>query len=188
MAGVPAGAASAPADPAAPSPGEPRPFLGGLPRPSLDRILLAVGTGICALLFAWAVWLPEASDRDAEQAQSLSAAGKAADARAEASKAADANRLTPKPLEVLGAVETKAGDLPAAQNTLERAVLDFPGEPTTWLSLAAFQLGTRDNPAAALETVEGALYLDPRSQPGQQLYLQARARMRAKALRAKSRP
>jgi O-Antigen ligase len=166
--------------PAAPPPaGEP--LLRRLPRPGFDRILLAVAVGVCALLFAWSTWLPQASDHDSEQAQSLSAAGHTAQARAAAADAADANPLTPRPLEVLGALETKAGNLPIAQTALEKAVLGFPGEPETWLSLASFQLGTRDNPRAALDTVEGALYLDPRSQPGQQLYLQARARLRAKS-------
>jgi tetratricopeptide (TPR) repeat protein len=167
--------------------GEPRSVLGGLPRPSFDRILLAAGIVVCALLFAWAGWLPEASDRDSNRAQSLSAAGHTAQARAEADKGAKANPLTPEPLVVKGALETKAGDLPAAQKALERAVLSFPGEPEPWLNLASFQLGTRNDPAAALDTVEGALYLDPRSQPGRQLFLEARAALRAKQERAAGR-
>lgn len=179
LAGVPA---SVPAN------GERRPLLGGrLERPSFDRILLAIGILVCALLFAWASWLPEASDRDSNRAQSLSAAGHTAQARAAADDAAKTNPLTPEPFLVRGALETKAGALPAAQTALERAVLGFPGEPETWLNLASFQLGTRDNPAAALDTVEGALYLDPRSQPGRQLFLEARAALRAKQQKAAGR-
>ena len=88
---------------------------------------------------------------------------------------------------VKGALEAKAGDLPAAQTALERAVLSFPGEPETWLNLAGFQLGTRDDPAAALDTVEGALYLDPRSQAARQLFLEARAALRNRQEKAAGR-
>ncbi len=166
---------------------EPRALLSTLPRPGFDRSLLAIAIVVCALLFAWASWLPEASDRDSNRAQALSAAGHTAQARAEADKAARANPLTPEPLVVKGALETKAGNLPAAQTALERAVLSFPGEPQTWLNLASFQLGTRNDPGAALDTVEGALYLDPRSQPGRQLFLEARAALRSTQAKAAGR-
>ncbi|HEX6738278.1 MAG TPA: O-antigen ligase family protein, partial [Vicinamibacteria bacterium] len=149
-------------------------------RPGAQRILAAVGLLACALLFAWTAWQPEASDRHSNRALELSDQGDQRAARAEAKAAADANPLSPEPLLVQGAVETRAGRVPAAQAALERAVLGFPGDPQNWLRLAAFQLGTRDDPAAALDTVEGALYLDPLSKPSRQLFLEARARLRAK--------
>ena len=165
---------------------EPRRLLGvvPLPQPTPWRIAAAIGVLVCSVLFAWAIWQPEASDRSSDRALALSDGGDAGGARVEAHDAASANPLTPKPLLVQGAVETKAGRVPAAERALERAVLSFPGEPQTWLRLASFQLGTRDDPAAALQTVRGVLYLDPRSKPGRQLFLEARARLRAKQARA----
>ena len=68
---------------------------------------------------------------------------------------------------------------------LERAVILFPGDPQTWYRLAAFQLGTLDAPEQALETLRGALYLDPHSVPARELFLDARARQREKAGTAK---
>jgi tetratricopeptide (TPR) repeat protein len=181
-----AGAAMAKAEPEPAA--EPRRMLGGrLPQPTPWRIAAATGVLVCSVLFAWAMWQPEASDRASDRALALSDAGDAGGARAEAHDAASANPLTPKPLLVQGAVETKAGRLHVAETALERAVLSFPGDPQTWLRLASFQLGTRDDPAAALQTVRGVLYLDPRSKPGRQLYLEARARLRAKQSNVASR-
>jgi hypothetical protein len=60
-------------------------------------------------------------------------------------------------------------------------VIRFPGDPQTWYRLAAFQLGTLDSPEQALETLRGALYLNPHSGPGSALFLDARARQREKA-------
>jgi hypothetical protein len=60
-------------------------------------------------------------------------------------------------------------------------VLLFPGDPQTWYRLAAFQLGTLDAPEQAVETVRGALYLDPHSKAASQLFLDARARLREKS-------
>jgi tetratricopeptide (TPR) repeat protein len=159
---------------------EPRRQGGRFPRPGSIRILPALGVLLCALLFAWTAWQPEASDRASTRALELSDQGNQAAALAKADDAAEANPLTPEPLLIKGAVDTKAGRVPAAQTSLERAVLGFPGDPQTWLRLASFQLGTRDDPAAALDTVDGALYLDPRSKPAAQLFLEARARLRAK--------
>ena len=79
------------------------------------------------------------------------------------------------------AIDTAANRVPNAQESLERAVLRFPGDPQTWLRLAAFQLGTLDAPEQALETIRGALYLNPHSGPARQLFLDASARQREKA-------
>ena len=74
-----------------------------------------------------------------------------------------------------------------ARETLEEAVLEFPGSSENWYRLAAFELGTLDRPAKALETVQGALYLDPLSAPARQLFLDARARAREKHAQAVAR-
>jgi hypothetical protein len=63
-------------------------------------------------------------------------------------------------------------------------VRSFPGDPQTWYRLAAFELGTRDEPEQALRTIQGALYLDPHSPAARQLFLNARARQREQAAAA----
>ena len=59
-------------------------------------------------------------------------------------------------------------------------MLRFPGDPETWLRLAVFELGVLDAPEQALETIKGALYLDPHGPRARQIFLNARARLREK--------
>jgi tetratricopeptide (TPR) repeat protein len=153
---------------------------GPVPRPDRGRLLAAAAVMVCAVLFAWAIWQPEASDNASEDAIRLAETGEVDAALAKAGDAADANPLSPRPLLVEAAIEAGAGREAAAGRTLERAVLRFPSDPQTWLRLASFQLGTLERPRAALETLEAALYLDPFSKEGRRLYLDASAAPRAK--------
>jgi hypothetical protein len=130
---------------------------------------------LCGLLFAWAVWQPEASDNSSDEALRLAEAGKMGAARAKARDAGDANPLSSRPLFVEAEIEAGAEREDAAARALERAALRFPGDPQTLLRLASFQLETLNRPRAALQTVAAVLYLDPFSKPGRQLYLDARA-------------
>jgi O-antigen ligase len=147
-------------------------------RPAPVRIVAAVGVGLAALVLAWAVWQPEASDRATGEALELADAGDFPEAIAKTDDAQSLNPLTPEPLLVRASIQTQAGDEAATEDTLEQAVLGFPGDPHTWYRLAAFQLGTQDEPAAALETLKGALYLDPFWSTARTLFLEARARQR----------
>jgi len=151
-----------------------------LPSPHRWRIAVAAGIAGAALLFAWAIWLPEASDRASDRALALAADGRLGEAATEAANAEDSNPLASKPLLVQASVQTAAGREADAEATLERAVLRFPGDPETWLRLASFQLGTVDRPRDAQRTVRGVLYLDPKSKAGQRLFLEIRQRLRAK--------
>lgn len=153
-----------------------------LPRPSTGRIVAAASVAVAALILAWAVWQPEGSERQSNDALELIDARDYAGAIAETEDAADTNPLSPEPLLVRAVAETSAGQETAAARTLEQAVLKFPGDPQTWLRLASFQLGTLDRPEKAVETVRGVLFLDPLSRPGGQLFLEARARLREKQL------
>jgi tetratricopeptide (TPR) repeat protein len=158
------------------------------PKPGQAQIAAAVGVGLAALVLAWAVWQPEGSDRATGQALELADQGSFPEAIAKTEDAEDTNPLTPEPLLVRASIQTQAGDEAAAEETLERAVLSFPGDPQTWYRLAAFQLGTRDRPAGALETLQGALYLDPFWNSARALFLEARARQRElETLRAQRR-
>jgi hypothetical protein len=146
--------------------------------PSPGRLLAASGVLVATVLTAWAIWQPEAADRATGDALRLADAGRLDAAIAKTEEAADTNPLTPDPLLTGAAIETEAGREDAARRSLEKAVLEFPGDPQTWFRLAAFQLGTLDRPVDAAATVQGAIFLDPRSQPARLLFLQARARAR----------
>ena len=142
------------------------------------RLLLASGVLVAAVVSAWAIWQPEASSRATTDAIRLADAGDVEAAIARTHDAADANPLTSAPLLTEASIETQAGEEDAARESLEQAVLKFPGDPQTWFRLAAFQLGTLDQPAKAAATIQGAIFLDPRSVPNRVLFLQARARER----------
>jgi tetratricopeptide (TPR) repeat protein len=157
-------------------------------RLSATRIAAAAGVVIAGLALAWAVWQPEASDRATGDALALADEGRLPAAIAKTEDAEELNPLTPEPLLVRASIQTEAGDTAAARETLERAVLGFPGDPHTWYRLAAFQLGTLDRPDQTLETIQGALYLDPFWSSARTLFLEARARQRElETLRAQSR-
>ena len=149
-------------------------------RPSAGRIVAALVTLMTAGLLAWAIWQPEASDRATNDALALADERKFDQAIEKTAEAEDVNPLTPDPLLVRAAIDTQAGREDDAGQSLERAVIRFPGDPQTWYRLAAFQLGTLDAPEQALETLKGLLYIDPQSRSGRELFLSARARLREK--------
>ena len=126
--------------------------------PGRPPIVAAVAAVITALLLAWAIWQPEASDRATNDALALLDEKKFDQALAKTQDAEDLNPLTPDPLLVRAAIDTAANREADAQKSLERAVILFPGDPQTWYRLAAFQLGTLDAPEqAAGDGPRGAL-------------------------------
>jgi O-antigen ligase/polysaccharide polymerase Wzy-like membrane protein len=147
------------------------------------RLLAGAGVLLAAILMAWAIWQPEASDRQTADALALADAGNLDAAIVKTRDAADTNPLSSDPLLTRASIETTAGRIGEAGQTLEDAVLKFPGDPQTWYRLATFQLGTLDHPREALETVQGAIFLDPQSKLYRALYLQAAARTRELAAR-----
>jgi hypothetical protein len=146
--------------------------------PSPPRLLAASAVLLAALLTAWAVWQPLAADRETSDAIELAESGDVDGAIAKTEDAADTNPLTAEPLLVQAAIAAQAGSDSEAEGALEEAVLKFPGDPETWYRLAAFQLGTLDEPDEAAQTIRGALYLDPHSLSARQLFLEARASQR----------
>jgi O-Antigen ligase len=155
------------------------------PVPSPQRLLAAAAVLVAAIVTAWAVWQPEASDRAIGDALRLSDAGQLDAAIVKTNDAADSNPLSSDPLLTRAAIETEAGREGDARRSLEEAVLKFPGEPQTWYRLAAFQLGTLDQPLKAAATVRAAIFLDPKSALNQALFLQAKARARELAARSR---
>jgi tetratricopeptide (TPR) repeat protein len=149
--------------------------------PSPARLLAASAVLLAALLTAWAIWQPEAADRATTDAIRLAEAGELDAAIARTEDAAAMNPLSSEPLLVQAGFETTVGRESAAQESLEQAVLKFPGEAQTWYQLALFQLGTLDQPRQAAATVGGAIFLDPLSVSARALYLAAKARAREQA-------
>jgi hypothetical protein len=160
-----------PPPPRAPAPPRARrrpPGLARGVRPAAALLTLTV-----AALCAWAIWQPLRSDRESDHALDLAADNRLDAARAAAERAHDIDPLSPRPFVVRSAVEDAAGQPGAALKALEQAVTTFPGDPQTWLQLAQYQLNSLSKPADALETVAGALYLDPQSRAAQTVFFQA---------------
>ena len=160
--------------PGAALPGDARPLV----TTEHDADRAAVGVALAGLVLAWAVWQPEASDRATGDALELADEGRFPEAIAKTRDAEEINPLAAEPLLVRASIQTQAGDETAARDTLEQAVLSFPGDPHTWYRLAAFQLGTLNRPDEALQTLQGAVYLDPFWNSARTLFLEARARQR----------
>jgi tetratricopeptide (TPR) repeat protein len=143
------------------------------------RLVLAAGFLLCTLLAAWAVWQPERSNRKTDEAVELQGQGRLNDAFAAAKDAQAIDPLTPRPLLVEASIEWQGGYQRQAIATLQEAVREYPGEAKTWLRLADFQLNRLNRPHDALSTLQGALYLDPRSREVQEAFFAARARAAA---------
>src|SRR5439155_22866510 len=115
------------------------------------------------------------SDHESDHALDLSASNHVDAARRAVQRAHEIDPLSPRPYVVRNAIEDAEGNPVAAQKALEDAVLAFPADPQTWIQLAQYQLNSRNQPAEALKTVKGALYLDPQSRAAQTVYFQANA-------------
>jgi tetratricopeptide (TPR) repeat protein len=142
------------------------------------RVGVAVLVLAVAATAAWAAYQPLRSVNIGNQAlAALDDAGKDprayTRARALTEKARSANPLSVEPLFERYVVETLAGRKDVARQVLEEAVRLQPANPATWLSLTRFALDQEDDPKEALRLLGPALYLDPRSAPAAQIYLEA---------------
>jgi Flp pilus assembly protein TadD len=125
---------------------------------------------IVAVIAAWAEWQPLRSQHAANQA--LASLGHSQPrALALAQTAVDRDPLSVYPLFDLSAIQSNAGQLAAARQTLVRAVRLQPANPQTWLALASFDVG--QHPRTALADLRPALFLDPEGPRTQAQYLAA---------------
>jgi tetratricopeptide (TPR) repeat protein len=142
------------------------------------RVGLAVLIVLTVVACAWNVWQPKRADDLANEAFALirvdiqAALGKADEAR-------DVNELSPKPLWAEAAALASAGSFDSGHDVLEEAVKEHPNLAEAWLRLADFRLDRLNDPYAALEAVEVALYLDPQSAAVRQSFIDIRDRLRA---------
>jgi O-antigen ligase len=132
---------------------------------SRERLTAAVAAIVLAVCAAWAAWQPQRSIDAGDQALAALAATppKIGTARELGRKAQQRNPVAVDPYFAQSVIETKAGNLPGAERALQKAVQLQPANPSTWISLANFQLSERHNAAAAKRTLAAALYLDPKS-------------------------
>jgi hypothetical protein len=96
------------------------------------RLLAAGAVLVAALLAAWAIWQPEASDRATGDALQLLDEGDLESALAKTEDARAANPVSADPLLVRAVIQTQADRETDARKTLEEAVLEFPGSSENW--------------------------------------------------------
>ena len=152
-----------------------QPYTGGLARG--PRYALAAASALAALACAWAVWQPQRSDAETSRALDLLDKRQLGEAAKAAANARRIDPLSPDPLFAAAAIDDARGFKNQALAGLVRAVKRFPGEPQVWVRLAEYQLDSLAKPADALQTIRGALYLDPRSRSVQQVFLEATRRL-----------
>jgi tetratricopeptide (TPR) repeat protein len=130
---------------------------------------------VLAIAAAWAAWQPQRSlDATNAALDSLAAdTPQIGTAREQARNAQRRYPLAVDPYYAQSAIERKAGNRDGALRALEAAVRLQPANPTTWTSLAEFQLHELHDAALAKKTLGAALYLDPKSVSAIQLLLEA---------------
>jgi len=139
------------------------------------RLALALGVLVATMISMWAAWQPQRSDAASERALTLVEERLLPEALAEARSAREIDPLASKPLFVEATVEDAAGRPREAQRLLEQAIKENPADPQAWLRLGDYQLHTLGRPREALETLRGALFLDPRGRTARTYFLEARA-------------
>jgi tetratricopeptide (TPR) repeat protein len=143
------------------------------PRPHTARLvpaLLVVAVALCA---AWAVYQPQRADHANDQALDLLTKKQLPAALEKADRAHSLNPSSLTPLWTKGAIYVAQNNPKGAEVEFQRAVFDQPSNPEAWTRLAEFELYRNNQPQKALEIVEGALYLDPRSAAAQTVFFDA---------------
>ncbi len=124
------------------------------------RVGVAAAVMIAAVLAVWAQWQPQRSmDAEQQALADLKANPRAAESSARAAIADDP--LSVDALKSLATVQQATGQPALARATLQRAVRLQPSNPKTWLALGEHDLS--GDPAAALNELRAAIYLDPES-------------------------
>jgi hypothetical protein len=150
------------------------------------RVGGALAALVLAGLAAWTTYQPQRSVNASNDALEAVEANNLPLARTDVARARSADPLSTTPLYAGAAVEDRAGNDAAARRLYEEAVRKEPASSESWLRLGQFELD-RGDPRAALRAVGPALYLDPRSQAVQLLWLaasRAEAQRRADAKQA----
>ena len=142
-------------------------------------------TLIATGLFAWSAWQPQRADALTERSLALVEVRRLPEATAAADRAREIDPLSTKPIFTRATVANAAGDRRLAERLLIQAVREHPADPRVWLRLGDYQLHTQNRPGPALETLSGAVFLDPQSRAARSYFLEARARSGARRTRTK---
>jgi O-antigen ligase len=145
------------------------------------RAVAALAVAALALVGAWQTWQPQRSAAASGAALDALEQRDAARATELVQTARNRDPLSIDPLNELAAIRTSAGDVRGGRRALIQAVHMQPANPDTWLRLAEFELYSAHRAKAALKALGPALYLDPRSPVGEQVFLDA-ARAEGKAV------
>lgn len=156
-------------------------YLGTLRNVDALRVIYAVLALAAGVAAAWAIWQPLRSTNAGERSLELLEQHNTEAALEEARRAHSLNPLSVEPYFELAAIETESGHRELASNTLENAVKLQPSNPQTWERLADYQLNQLKQPLLAYKTLQGALYLDPRSAYVQTAFLLARDQVKTQA-------
>jgi hypothetical protein len=159
--------------PEAPSAGQ---RMGRLMRRDGWRLGLGIAALIATGLVAWSAYQPYRSDAYADIALGLIDAGRLPDAAATADRAREVDPLSPEPLFVRATVADAASRPAEAERLLQQVVRDFPADPRGYLRLGDYQLHRLNRTKPALDTLRGAVFLDPQSRAARSYFLEARAR------------
>ncbi|HVI17573.1 MAG TPA: hypothetical protein VM712_04305 [Gaiellales bacterium] len=143
------------------------------PRPHAARLIPAVLVMVVALCAAWAIWQPQRANNANQKALDLLAAHQLVAADKQADKSHKIDPASIAPLWTRAAVAVAAGKLPEAEVMFQRAVFDQPSNPEAFTRLSEFELYRNNQPQKALDIVQGALYLDPRSAEAQTVFFDA---------------
>jgi cytochrome c-type biogenesis protein CcmH/NrfG len=143
------------------------------PRPHTARVVPALLVMVVALVAGWAVWQPQRASNANQDALDLLAAHKFVAATKKADESLSIDPASVTPLWTKAAIAIGAGKRPEAEVMFQRAVFDQPSNPEGWTRLAEFELYRNNQARKALDIVEGALYLDPRSAAAQTVYFDA---------------
>jgi Tfp pilus assembly protein PilF len=135
------------------------------------RAAVAATVVACALLAAWTEWQPQRSVDASEQALELLKRNPVA-ALAAARAGVQRDPLSASALFRLAAVEHATGQSALARATLQRAVRLQPSNPETWTTIGEYDMKA-GRPAAAVQELRAADYLDPQSIPIQNAYVEA---------------
>lgn len=148
-----------------------------------ERLVGAAAVLAAAVLCSWVAYLPERTARASDEAAALADQGKLQDAADAAVTARESGPYSVEPLFARAAV-LAANDQPdAAYRAYQRAALEHPRDPETWIELARYELelGLADR---AVTTLAKGLEVDPKSSIIPPLQVQAQEAATAAAAAA----
>jgi hypothetical protein len=127
-----------------------------------ERLVAAAAVLTVAVLCSWVAWLPAQTARASDEAQALADRGELRAAADAALRARESGPYSVDPLFARAAVLEANRQPDAAYRTYQRAALEHPRDPATWIELARYELEL-GLPQRAQMTLGRGLETDPQS-------------------------